>query len=370
MNSKIVSRHTGLDIIRCVALFSVISVHFFLNTGFYDKPIIGKTMLVMVIMRSSFIICVPLFMMLTGYLSQAKDINAKYYFKINRVLFIYILSSLLCGFYKKWVLHTGTTIPRILLRILSFESAPYSWYIEMYIGLFLIIPFLNILYDGLATQKNKRILIITFLVLTALPSILNIYCISGIDWWLMPSIRDKYSKLFPAWWQSLYPITYFYLGKYLREFPLKKSHFQKIIYALLIFLFAGLFNYYRSYGSVFVTGRWQDYGSLLITCQTVLVFSLFADINYDNMPATLKHLFATVSDLSLGAYLTSWILDQWFYYHLYKTATNLSQQLYNFLIAVFVILTGSLFLSAGINILYSIFSKTVLQRIQNKYLTN
>lgn len=36
------SRNINLDLIRCLAVFSVISVHFFLNTGFYDEEVIGK----------------------------------------------------------------------------------------------------------------------------------------------------------------------------------------------------------------------------------------------------------------------------------------------------------------------------------------
>lgn len=370
MNNKIINRHTGLDIIRCIALVCVLSSHSLLYNDFYSEIVDGNTMLILVIMRSCCLICVPLFIMLTGYLSQSKTITGKYYFKLNRVLFIYVMASLFCGFYEKWILHTGTTIPRILLRILAFRSAPYSWYIEMYIGLFLIIPFLNILYDGLITKRNKKILVLTFLILTTLPSIMNIYCISGLDWWLKPSTRNDYFPIVPAWWQGVYPITYYYLGKYMREFPQNKPYFKTIISIFIVFLFAGLFNYYRSYGSTFISGPWQNNGSFLLTCQSVLVFSLFANINYSKMCTALKRLFAVVSDLSLGAYLTSWIFDRWLYWELTEAVPDMAQQLYYLPVVILIVLIGSLFLSAIINILYSVFSKTVLQRIETKYLSH
>lgn len=40
-------RNINLDIIRSIAVFSVLSVHFFLNNGFYTEIIKGKRMFVM-----------------------------------------------------------------------------------------------------------------------------------------------------------------------------------------------------------------------------------------------------------------------------------------------------------------------------------
>jgi len=51
----------------------------------------------------------------------------------------------------------------------------YSWYVNMYIGCFLLIPFLNLLWNSLSSQESRRILVIVLLVLTALPSVLNVY---------------------------------------------------------------------------------------------------------------------------------------------------------------------------------------------------
>lgn len=62
-------RNLNADLIRCVAVFSVVSVHFLKNNGFYSTPVIGGDMLLMCIYRSLFMACVPLFLMLTGFLS-------------------------------------------------------------------------------------------------------------------------------------------------------------------------------------------------------------------------------------------------------------------------------------------------------------
>ena len=61
-------RNYNVDIIRIFAFFCVVAVHFFLKSGFYDISVGGKKMFIMSIFRIFFIIYVPLFITLMGYL--------------------------------------------------------------------------------------------------------------------------------------------------------------------------------------------------------------------------------------------------------------------------------------------------------------
>jgi len=360
-------RHSGMDVIRCLALVCVISVHFFAYSGFYEETVSGYQMLAMVVARNSVMICVPLFLMLSGYLIRSRPRDPGYYFKLIRVIFVYIAASLFCVFYKKYVAGSKITTGEIFLKILSFEAAPYGWYIEMYIGLFLLIPFLNALYESLDSGEQKKRLMLTLLVLTALPTAINIFCNAGSDWWRMPSSSSDYLLIIPQWWKNIYPITYFYLGRYLREYPLKIRAWQKILLIFITFALAGAFNYYRSYGSVFVRGPWQEYGSLFITGQTVLVFSLFADLEYRFLPGAAKRVLARISDLSLGAYLCSWILDQIVYSRMRNVIGTIPQQVRWFPAIVLTVLTGSLLISEIINLLYTVTGKVMVDRCLRKY---
>ena len=40
-------RNINLDLIRSVAVFNVVGVHFFLNSGFYGEQILEKKMLIL-----------------------------------------------------------------------------------------------------------------------------------------------------------------------------------------------------------------------------------------------------------------------------------------------------------------------------------
>lgn len=95
-----------------------------------------------------------------------KTLNKKYYLGISRVLIIYLLDSILYLGYNAIYNDTAFSIRNIVKSILYFDIG-YSWYIEMYIGLFLMIPFINLIYNNLKNKKQKQILILTMFVLTS-----------------------------------------------------------------------------------------------------------------------------------------------------------------------------------------------------------
>ena len=67
----------GLDITRIVAFMMVTSIHFFLHSGYYDIPMLGKKMYIMTFVRTISGVCVPLFMLLSGYLMCQKKLGLK-----------------------------------------------------------------------------------------------------------------------------------------------------------------------------------------------------------------------------------------------------------------------------------------------------
>lgn len=364
MPLKTKDRNPAMDVIRCFACFFVVSVHFFLHNGFYDTTVLGPRMYVMTLMRSFFMICVPLFMMLTGYLSCKKTISKGYYGKILYILSIYILASLCCIFYKVYFLKQPVTTVNFIRGFFHYLNAPYGWYVEMYIGLFLLCPILNGAYNSFKTKKQKQILLATFLFLTALPYVTNIY-MPDLKWFLHPATSKDYHKILPSYWVSLYPITYYFIGCYLREYKLNLRCRTIAILSVLVFLFNGTFNYYRSYNATFIRGSWQEYGSLFNVAQTVLFFAFFANCNYSKFPAKLSWLLAQISELSFGVYLLSWIFDSAFYKILNETVTNMPLRLNYFPIIVPAVFVCSLLLSFVVNQFYRLLT-FLISRLKRK----
>ena len=294
------NRNPNIDFIKIFAVFSVISVHFFLYSGFYDQKVEDMSYYFVIVARTFFMICVPLFLITSGFLMNKKELSKGYYKGIIKIIAIYILASVACAIFRVKYLYEDADVWRWIKNIFDYSAAPYSWYVEMYIGLFLLIPFLNLAYNGLKSKKGKLVLIFTFISFTALPTVINY----------------KY-KIFPDYWENLYPITYYFIGAFLSEFKvdIKKRY---ILIALLacLFMFSG-FNYYQSVASGtgqiklgIYSDNWCSFENLI---DSVLVFIFIQKINFERLPDIIKIIFKKLSELTLGVYLLSYIFDTIFY---------------------------------------------------------
>lgn len=338
-------RSIAMDLIRCFAFFSVVSVHFFLHNGYYNHPVEGWQMILMTLIRTFFMVCVPLFLTLSGYLMCRKRLEISYYKGIVRTLGIYVLASLVCYLFICYRQEVSFSFGAFLLGIVgNYNAAAYGWYIEMYLGLFLLIPFLNLCYHGLSSRGQKTVLVLTLIGLTSFSGLLQW---NGVN-------------LLPDWWQGIYPFTYYFIGCYLREFDLK---LPKWAFALMLLgsvvVFGGL-NVYKSYGTTFQWGAWQDWGSLQNVVTTVLVFSLMKDVRFSSdtvCPGRISGILKKVSGWCLGAYLVSSVFDQLFYPILNARVPNVPDRLPYFLIMVPLIFVCSLGLSALLNLGYDLLGK-------------
>lgn len=351
--SSLAKRNPCFDIIRCFALFCVISVHFFLNNGFYAEPVAHKRMLVMVFMRCAFMVCVPTFLVLTGSLMKNKKLSKQYYSKCIKTVCIYFLSAVACLIYQKYFQNSSVNIITGFFSIIGFSAAPYSWYVQMYLGLFIMIPFLNLIYNNLPSKKAKIVLIATFLALTSLPSIINVYNFYSLSWWKNPASSTAYHKLIPAWWTGIYPLTYYFIGCYLIEYKPKIKVWKNIFLIFITLLIYGTYCIWRGYNVPFSAGAWTDWGSPFNVALTVLVFIFFLNRDYSKMPRPAVRVFAVLSDCCLGGYLVSWIFDMVFYPILTSKVPVMPKRLEYYFIIVPVIFLCSLTLSFVLNLIYS-----------------
>lgn len=348
MTTKNASRYYSLDIVRIFAFCCIVAEHFFLCTSYYDIVVQGTIMYIATLIRTFCMICVPIFLMLSGYLMRNRKPNKQHYLKLSKIIVEYILASLCCAAYDTWIhgmpdnilLH----IKEIIFQIFSYEVAPYSWYVEMYIGLFLLIPYLNMLYDAMNGQKEKQKLILTLLLLTSIPGMTNIF---GANF-------GTYSmdlRILPQGWLDFYPVTFYLMGIYLREYPLKLRRSTNLILILLTFVVSGTVCYLKSYGGLFILGVWQPQQSGFAVIQAVLVFTLLSQFPF-KPTGILEKLVPQLSNLCFSAYLVSSIFDLAVYTRLASVITQPVYRLEYFLVTVPLNIVLSLALSAVIQIVY------------------
>ncbi|MDR0935644.1 MAG: acyltransferase [Oscillospiraceae bacterium] len=291
-------RVLGLDILRTAAILAVICIHSLENTS-YVTP--GDTV-AGAFGRSLFlyigIISVPVFIMLTGYLQLNAKPTAKYFKGIFSILGIYVFYSIVTGLVRYY--YFSETIPNetnifigYIKFTLTYFNIGYAWYVEMFIGLFFLVPYLSVISRSFKRQRDFSVFMIV---------LIGIFGVSE-------SVNSLFGfKVLPEWWNGFapnksgaWPLVYFFAGAYIRRYqPKFYRAMLAVCYAGLILLFSVVTAKFRSVGSVW----W----SLPAIALSVLAFLTLYDLKSDNKP--LRFVFKYTSVLSFEVFLISYIIDR------------------------------------------------------------
>ena len=197
------NRIQGIDLLKCIAIVTIPAQHFFtLQTSFRQSTFDSFPMFLQGVGMEFFLIGIPLFIAITGYLSNQTEPTCKYFRKSLRVIIPYIIISIIYLFFRHYYFGESITIRNGVDMILGFNAISYAWYIEMWIGLYLLAPFLNLLYNNIKSAKTSIILIVTLYVMT----------------YLTISVNREGFHILPNYWTSISPLTCYFIGCHIRKF--------------------------------------------------------------------------------------------------------------------------------------------------------
>lgn len=255
-------------------------------------------------MLSSIIVGSDLYMLLTGFLCCNKQFGKTFYKSGLKVILSYIFFSILTVIVNIYIFHTGMTWKSGLLGILSFSTIPYAWYIEMWIGLFLLAPFLNIWYKALPNIKMKLYLIALLFLLSALPDFFNRYSM----------------HLVPQYWENVYPLAFYFTGCFIREYQPVVSKRIILFVILLITMISPAVTMLTGHPTfLHITG---DRNGIFASAIAIAVFLAFYNTNMNSSFG--KTIFKSISLRSLDIFLCSAIFD-FYLYPLFKENFFISQ---------------------------------------------
>jgi surface polysaccharide O-acyltransferase-like enzyme len=326
------ARSIGLDLLRSVAACCVIAVHFSLNSNFYNTSISNWNMCLQEFLRCFFMTCVPIFMMLTGFLNAKKTVSTDYYKGIIKIFSAYFFYTTLAILFRIFYLQEYFTVLQWLEKIMRFSANEYGWYVEMYLGLFLLIPFLNILYQNIVTQKEKQILIVTLAIMTVNTSVLFNF------------------SLLPAFWTALYPITYYFIGSYVKEY--KPQIDKKIAFGsiLLLLSLSTIIAFFLEKSLVYFY-----FNSPIVMILAIILFIALYDTDFKNN--ILRFILTKISLLSLDIYLCSYIFDKIYYTYFKQTFFISQEQFYIYFPVLFGLVFCSAFLVAWLRDIFKMLLK-------------
>ena len=282
-------RNSNIDIVRLFALLMVLLFHGFLNSGFYRTPLNSTPMYIATFFRQLSLACVPLFLLITGYLYGGREVklDKKHILKLSKILVPYIVITAFLYFTLHYYGQLGKTT--FWTMLFGFENNGYTWYIEMYLGLYLLIPFINSGYNRLE-KKEKELLILAMIFLCFVPTLIN-----------------PHRLLMQDYWTDLYPFAYYIIGMYLKEYGLKIKTSSKFL-VLIEYLFVSFVVTIMMFANN-VSNASNNFYSFFTFVISVVLFDLILQMNMDKVGEKLKDFLNILADAVLPAYMLSKIIE-------------------------------------------------------------
>ncbi len=321
-SGKTKKTNVNLDLIRTCALFLVISVHFFRYVGFNSERLTYSRMFVMINFRNFSMACIPLFLLLSGYLCGHFVFDKKHLMRVVNLILVYIACGVICMIFSVYRFDAVPTLEDGVRSFLLFDAAPYAWYVEMYLALMLLIPFLNRLYRSLG-KGYKQLLVLCCLIATSLSTVVP-------NWPVMD------------YWYVCYPVTVYFLGLYLRDEPLKMKKRVALPAMLGVCLFNSTISWFLDKGKKFTWLPFNEHGSIYMIAIAVLLFQFLLQIDLENLPTGLQRLIRSCAGCTLPAYLLSYCFDEFFYPIVFRDIPVVSDRYLYWFVLVPVIFVCSL----------------------------
>lgn len=300
------TRLCGIDIVRIIAISSVILLHAISSVRSFEAPL-DMTEVFYLYLRNLAMAAVPLFLLITGYLQKNKTFTLAYYRGIIPVGMSYLVISILSLVTDKINGMVEFNIVTAIIKILDFSANGYAWYFEMYIGLFLIVPFLNMVYRGINTKSGKIALIAILSFLTLFPD-----TVVGFSPYYDGHGGTIALNIIPDFFKSLYPITYYFIGSFISEYKPKMNFVIRIALAVAAPLLPTLtILWFSNSRASYAWYLFNGFQTIPVCLTAVAVFLAF--YNTDIRFGWIKKGISVVAECAFEMYLVSYIVDNYVY---------------------------------------------------------
>ena len=366
--SERTERQSNIELLRVFAALGVVLLHYnnsSIGTGFANALGLSANQFVLVFFESIFICTVNLFVLISGYFMKGS--SKADLLKPVKLLSMYVVFELIAYLIKE--LPKGE--PFSISTFADYFSPSY-WFIFVYIALYILSPYLNLLWSHLDRKKQKQLLIILITLFSVYPIAWEIitYASKSTVWGadsvssfgLMQGISTI--GLFGS--GAGYTITNFILmyliGCYLKcvEEDGKKFKTGKLV--ILLVVNVALIIYW-AYVEMFVNGGAIDgttgwyYESPLVISEAVLLFLIFK-----NMKIKKNKVINVLAAASFPTYLIHINLLEYF-----NIATFVQGNTFILILHVIGSAIAIYLISFAIYELYDLITKPLFKAISKKW---
>lgn len=289
-------RNSNFELMRITSMILIIITHILGHGGLLESST-GPLKVVFVLLKCITLVHVNSFVLLMGYFQYDKEFKLSKLFKINNTAWFYkAVMTVIFSALGIISLSSGKVIANLLPIVID-----SYWFIRIYIYMYCLSPFVNILISKLNKNKHKILLLISFLLFSIVPTLTRQLAFNNSSGYSLTAF-----------------IFLYLLGSYLAKYPIDKEPIfkkysinkKKIIF-LSVFLGMAILNsifYWFGFrlselGGIFASiGRVISksilaYDNPLVIFGTVAYFLWFSYIKIDSK------FINKVASLTFGVYI-------------------------------------------------------------------
>ena len=201
---KLKERESNFELMRVISMFMIVFWHVLVH-GKVLQHTTGVTNLLCYLLMCIFLVHVNSFILACGYFQSEHQFSLKKFLNLfclqwfYRVVIIIILS-----------LFNLISISRVdfINELLPLDVADY-WFINCYLTLYLLSPYLNKLISSLTNKEHKKLLLLSFVLFSIVPYITSARTIDNSGY-------------------TIIQFCFLYLiGAYLKKYPIKENYYFK-----------------------------------------------------------------------------------------------------------------------------------------------
>lgn len=199
-------RDSKYELLRIISMFMIVLGHVIGHGGVQDN-VSGSLFVVVEMIKAFLIVHVDSFVLVTGYYQCKSDFKAAKLFSLNNAAWFYRVAIvvLLLAFN---VISVGRL--EILHNIVPIDLSVY-WFIDIYLILYCMSPFLNILINKIDKSTHQKLLIAMLVIFSVLPS-----------------LTAQKSFFNSGGFSITNFILLYFIGAYFRNYPVNFFEFYKI----------------------------------------------------------------------------------------------------------------------------------------------
>lgn len=222
-------RESNFELMRIISMFFIVLYHMIISTGGdLLNTTSGMTNVILDLICMLIVVHVNSFVLITGYFQCEKKISWKKALSLIGMAWFYkIIIGLI--FLITGYSNFNLTDYILWLSPLEFEN---NWFLTVYISLYLLSPYINIMLDKVNQKDHRKLVLLLILMFSIIPTVTNQHTFSNYGF-------------------SIIHFVFIYiLGAYLKKYPISENiHFKKysnkkrLLCFSAIFFICGIFNF-------------------------------------------------------------------------------------------------------------------------------